>query len=201
MQAAGRRHNLSSLALNEGRIVSDTERAHLAATTSVARHHIVWGAIGLAAGLAVALPTVYWSSDAAKPPVQRAAPPITIKSTVVAPVLISGPKAVNREEAVRTQAVGPAAPAVADDRQELLREAEALIAERAIGAARTKLMALADGGHAEALYLLAGTYDPIHLAVLGVTDVKAEAERARHLYQRALEGGVDKARQRLEQLQ
>jgi hypothetical protein len=57
---------------------------------------------------------------------------------------------------------------------------------------------LADNPHGA--FALAETYDPNILAATGARDVRAEVERARTLYGKALAGGVTAAENRLNAL-
>ncbi|MFM9940039.1 MAG: hypothetical protein ACKVP7_11145 [Hyphomicrobiaceae bacterium] len=162
-------------------------------------HHIRWGATGYAAGLLLVVPFVLWVT-VPEPPESRAVTtaPLSTPGTTV-PVLVRGPTPIGREQA-RTTTIVAATNLEAEVVRERLAAAASLIAARSILPARAKLQPLVEAGDGEALFLLAGTFDPIQLATLGVTDVRAEAERARHLYMQALMAGIEAARGRLELL-
>ena len=167
---------------------------------SVAPFHIRWAGIGYGAGLLFVLPLVFWLAE----PAPQTAPLQQVVS--VAPATrpapsAAAPKPVRAEVAGPPKYTEPPPPPRIDPVRERLDAAKALIGDRAIEAARMKLQPLSEDGDAEALFLLAGTYDPLQLAALGVTTVRAEAERARHLYERALAAGHEAARARLDQLQ
>jgi hypothetical protein len=82
----------------------------------------------------------------------------------------------------------------------VLTTAELLISGGDIALARTLLEQTATGGNATVLFALAETFDPNMLAAWGVRDLRADPDRARGLYERALAGGVDRARGRLQGL-
>ncbi len=191
MQAAVRRERYQS--------PRSREQA-LRAQSILTQHHVRWGAIGYAVGLAMIVPAVLWATNL-EPRDQGSAPPAATSATE-GPVLVSGPSPVTTiSRDSLTRLVGPEPAPVADDAmRERLDAAAVLIQARSIEPARARLRPLAEAGDGEALYLLASTYDPIQLAALGVSDVRAEAERARHLYMQALMAGVEAARGRLEQL-
>lgn len=92
------------------------------------------------------------------------------------------------------------AAAPAEEMAGRLEAARALVGEGDVLAARAVLAEAALASIPEAAYVIAETYDPNVLAALGITDVRAEVELARLFYERALTGGIDAARQRLEGL-
>lgn len=148
-------------------------------------HHARWAVVGYGVGLLLFLPWIIWLTvPAPVAVVERAAPPSK-------PTLVEGPRLVTRKTA---------ADAAAEERDRILVSARDLLASRAIGRIRAVLAPLVEAGDAEALFLTAQTYDPVQLAVMGVVDVPADADRARHLYGRALAAGYDPARGRLDQL-
>jgi hypothetical protein len=84
---------------------------------------------------------------------------------------------------------------------EALTRASALVREGDITGARLLLEhALERGSAAEAAFALAATYDPHRLAAWRTLGVRADPIKAQQLYARALEGGVVKAKGRLEAL-
>ena len=99
-------------------------------------------------------------------------------------------------------APGPAtAPGLGgEDMTARLEAARGLVHDGDVLGARAVLAEAALASVPEAAYVLAETYDPNVLAMLGITDVRAEVELARLFYERALAGGVAPARQRLEAL-
>ena len=82
----------------------------------------------------------------------------------------------------------------------LLRRADALIASGDVAAARLVLRRAADAGDAGAAMALAGTYDPAHLAKLGVHGIVPDLAMARSWYEKARTFGSAEAPQRLEML-
>jgi hypothetical protein len=82
----------------------------------------------------------------------------------------------------------------------LLARASLLLSQGNIVAARTVLDRAAETGSALALFALAETYDPIILAAWGTFGTQGDAAKARELYARALAGGVQEARDRLNAL-
>ncbi len=151
---------------------------------SAAVHHLTYLALGLGAGLALIVPAALWMTE--RP-----------HSGHASPVLVQAPRAVVRADAV---AVSDTADRARQVIAEQISRGRRLIAKPDIPAARAALDEAVRAGEAEALFLLAETFDPNRLAALGVTDVRAEAERARHLYREALGKGLEAARARLEQL-
>lgn len=81
--------------------------------------------------------------------------------------------------------------------QALLDRAKGLLAVGDIAAARRLTEYAAVTGNGEALFLLAETFDPTQLARWRVRGVRADRERARSLYQQALQQGVAEAQTRL----
>lgn len=110
---------------------------------------------------------------------------------------------------VRTAAAEPGAgtpPEPADPRwvptprPELVAKADALFDNGDVAGARLWLDLALEQGDADAAYRLAETYDPAMLAEWRVVGVASDSPKARTLYRRALDGGVDAARERLERL-
>jgi hypothetical protein len=75
--------------------------------------------------------------------------------------------------------------------------AAALMEQGDIAGARLLLARASAAGGARAAFLLAETYDPARLAALNVVGIKADAAKARALYQQALAGGMQEAAARL----
>jgi hypothetical protein len=82
-----------------------------------------------------------------------------------------------------------------------INEGKQRIASGNIVAAREALGKPAAAENGEALLLLAETFDPNMLAAWGVRDVVADAARAKALYTRAINAGVEAARARLRALE
>jgi hypothetical protein len=82
----------------------------------------------------------------------------------------------------------------------LLRRADVLIASGDVSAARLVLRRAADAGDAGAAMALAETYDPAHLAKLGVHGIVPDLAMARSWYEKARTFGSAEAPQRLELL-
>jgi len=79
----------------------------------------------------------------------------------------------------------------------LLKRARALIGVGDIAGARRVLERAARAKDGPVLFALAETYDPAMLAQWGVVGMRPDVERARALYQQALERGMGQARERL----
>ena len=79
----------------------------------------------------------------------------------------------------------------------LLKRARELIELGDIGAARLLLERAAGANDGTALFALAETYDPAMLTRWRVQGVRPNVDRARSLYQRALDQGAGEARERL----
>jgi hypothetical protein len=96
-----------------------------------------------------------------------------------------------------------AAPSMAQSKsgEKLINRAEILTRQGNIGAARTVLQSALDVGSPQAAYLLAETYDPRVLNSWGVHGTQGNSAKARELYKRAYEGGVELAKQRIEAIQ
>ena len=83
----------------------------------------------------------------------------------------------------------------------LIARANLLLDQGNIGAARNMLDQAAEMGNAEALFLLAETYDPLLLSARKTLGTQGDIAKAREFYGKALAGGVGEARSRLESLQ
>ena len=91
---------------------------------------------------------------------------------------------------------GPANP----EAGRLMARASQLLAEGNVGSARIVLDRAAELGSVQALFALAETYDPLSLSAWGTLGTQGDAVRARELYGRALQGGVEEAKDRLNAL-
>lgn len=77
---------------------------------------------------------------------------------------------------------------------------EDMLSKGDVAQARLWLSAAADKGDAEAMMRLAETYDPAVLGTWRVVGLTSDPAQARALYERALAGGVEEAREALERL-
>lgn len=84
-----------------------------------------------------------------------------------------------------------------EDMQRLAGKAATAIRTGDIAGARLVLEHAARAGDATALYALAETYDPRVLVKLRVQGMTGDPEKARDLYRKALDSGVEEARGRL----
>jgi TPR repeat protein len=82
----------------------------------------------------------------------------------------------------------------------LLRRADALIASGDVAAARLVLRRATSAKDADAAMMLAGTYDPVNLARLGVHGIVPDVAMAQSWYEKAKQFGSAEAPQRLEML-
>jgi hypothetical protein len=87
-----------------------------------------------------------------------------------------------------------------DEIASLLKRGRDLIASGDIASARLMLKHVAEGGSAEAAFVLAGTFDSAVLANLRAIGVQGDPAKARAWYERAAELGSLEARQRLQAL-
>jgi hypothetical protein len=162
--------------------------------------------VGLAVGLCVTVPTVLWltghgSSPLALIGVTQLAPE-TAKPTISAPAEVTWPVSASRGSTEPVASDGSSRPPSPDRESPagVLTTAELLIAGGDIALARTLLEQSAAAGNPSVLFSLAETYDPNMLAAWGNRDLNADPERARGLYERAMAGGIDRARTRLQGL-
>ena len=95
----------------------------------------------------------------------------------------------------------PAQPSAESVVADLLEEARALVVAGRVADARELLTQPDLETSAEAKYVLAETYDPNVLAALGITRIRAEPQRARALYEKALAEGLAAARHRIRALE
>ena len=82
----------------------------------------------------------------------------------------------------------------------LMARASVLLSQGNVGAARIVLDRAAETGSAPALFALAETYDPFVLAAWGTFGTQGDAAKARELYAKALAGGMQEAKDRLNAL-
>ena len=82
----------------------------------------------------------------------------------------------------------------------LVARAGQLLIEGNVGAARLVLDRAAEMGSAQALFALAETYDPLSLSAWGTLGTQGDAAKAQELYAKALAGGVQGAKDRLNAL-
>ncbi|WP_249129142.1 hypothetical protein [Bradyrhizobium japonicum] len=82
----------------------------------------------------------------------------------------------------------------------LIARASLLLERGDIGAARIVLEHVARMGSAQAVFVLAETYDPLTLPSFGTYGTHSDASKARDLYARAEAGGVEEAKARFEAL-
>jgi hypothetical protein len=167
---------------------------------------------GLGGGLVVVVPAVLWLSGVIGPgdgeSGKARVPPVVISQVAIKPLAVSEPvrpTALVEKAPAAAESVAPPPPAPASSARlivtDRLRTAKVLVSSGEILRARELLAEPALAIDPEAIYLLAETFDPNVLAALGLSNVKAEPERARRLYRQALSDGVVAARQRLDALQ
>lgn len=167
------------------------------------------GLIGFVLGLAMVIPTVLWltghfggalqpKSGLATALTDREMKPRTTATAATAsasaPVLVATPQPVARSATVTTDTAAQV------EIESLLTRAREMIAEGSMIRARQILDDRVLVDNPQAAYALAETFDPNILAATGARDVRAEVERARTLYGKALAGGVEAARNRLQAL-
>jgi hypothetical protein len=90
--------------------------------------------------------------------------------------------------------------ASAAEEARLIARAESLIGQGDVAAARRFLERAVEGQSARAAFLLAETYDARILRTLQVYGVRGDTHRALELYKMALDGGIDKAKERMSAL-
>lgn len=88
----------------------------------------------------------------------------------------------------------------AREQQELQARVAVMIRQGDIAGARVILARLDRAGNRQATLTLAETYDPALLAQWNVRGIKPDPAKAAELYQRAIDGGVNAARARLNAL-
>jgi hypothetical protein len=162
---------------------------------------IMSGLMGLAGGLAVVVPATFWLLG------HFDAPPPRKVAAMAEPIVL----------AVRPQSIVPEARAAdvmmpvaseplntlttpAGDPTVLLASVELLVAGGEVGMARALLLQSELRGHPAVMFALAETFDPNMLAAWSVTGVNAEPAKARELYSKALDSGIERAKARLDAL-
>lgn len=168
------------------------------------------GLLGLALGLIGVIPTVLWLTGRLGDHIATLRPDTlvdeggksgqeistrTVATVEIPPVLLNPPKPILR----------PAAPVLAekdsaDAAEELLLRAQTLVNDGELLRAREILSDGILADNPKAAFVLAETFDPNILAATGVRGIRAEVERARMLYGKALAGGVAAAKKRLDAL-
>jgi hypothetical protein len=182
-------------------------------------HQLKAGLLGMTLGFALVLPTVLWLTGRLGDPTALSRStvmqtPVVEQKTEPAPEQKTEVVAVRPVETVSRAAAGADQVAVIQQpvagpdpekrrREEvegLLERAREMIGDGNMLRAREILgdALLADNPHGA--FALAETYDPNILAATGARDVRAEVERARTLYVKALAGGVTAAENRLNAL-
>jgi len=162
------------------------------------------GFFGLVVGLILTLPTVLWLTDHLAAPMAWLGAPVDSGSKASAPAFtaeIAWPVSAGRGSAEPVSSDGSTRAPGNDSPAGVLTTAELLIAGGDIVLARGLLERNMSTGSADILFALAETYDPNMLAAWGVRDLRADSGQARSLYERALAGGIGKARHRLQGLQ
>lgn len=175
-------------------------------------HQLKAGLLGLVLGFALVLPAVLWLTGrfgdtmaiSRSVAVQKPAAAQKTEAVAVRPVEIA-PRAVASADQL---AASPQPPVVRPDpekrRQEeaeaLLKRAQEMIGDGNMVRAREVLADAVLAENPRGLFALAETYDPNILAATGARDVRAEVERARMLYAKALAAGVAAAENRLNAL-
>ena len=96
--------------------------------------------------------------------------------------------------AVRSSSTPPSV----DDR--LTARADTLFRSGDVSGARLLLERAQEGGNAQAIFLLAETFDPNSLATIGAVGIRSDPARARELYGKALALGIARAGARMEAL-
>jgi hypothetical protein len=125
--------------------------------------------------------------------------PATAPLTASSKPVIAAAAADDKPATIAARLTAPEAPGNPEALR-LMARASLLLSQGNIGAARTVLDRAAETGSALALFALAETYDPIILAAWGTFGTQGDAAKARELYARALAGGVQEARDRLNAL-
>jgi hypothetical protein len=177
------------------------------------------GLLGFVLGLGLVLPTVLWlsgrlgdpmamsrSAAVQTPVVPRKTEPVQVQKTdeVAARPVEAAPRAVAGADQLAAIQQPAARPDPEKRKQEeaeaLLERAREMIGDGNMMRAREILGDALLAGNPRGAFALAETYDPNILAATGARDVRAEVERARTLYAKALAGGVAAAENRLNAL-
>ncbi|MCL4766077.1 MAG: hypothetical protein KJZ80_07590 [Hyphomicrobiaceae bacterium] len=179
-------------------------------------------ALGFATGLAVIVPVVLLltgrfgdvsfdallgGSEPLAPTVARttvvpAQLPVQVQQRTVSTTLVT-PAQMPQAAAVEAAATEPQQPQPAEagaSWSSAIAEGRARILSGDIMGGREMLGPAAAADEPEAFMALAETFDPNMLAAWGVRDVGADVQRARGLYRKALDAGLEPARNRLEAL-
>jgi hypothetical protein len=114
--------------------------------------------------------------------------------TATKPVMPAGAKQLTMPAQARARAPDSLEVARLMERADLLR------GQGDIGGARMVLEHAAEAGNAPALFALAETYDPMILSAWGTLGTRGDVTKARALYTKALAGGIEVARDRLNAL-
>jgi hypothetical protein len=172
-------------------------------------HQLKAGLLGLVLGFALVLPAVLWLTGrfgdtmATSRSVAVQKPAVAQKTEAVAaqPVEIA-PRAVASADQLAAQPVVRPDPEKRrqEEAEALLKRAQEMIGDGNMVRAREVLGDALLAENPRGLFALAETYDPNILAATGARDVRAEVERARMLYAKALAAGVAAAENRLNAL-
>jgi len=111
-------------------------------------------------------------------------------------------KPVLADQVTAAEARGTAEPNPGDSAEvaRLVARANVLLGQGDISSARIVLERAADGGSAQASFMLAETYDPLVLPKWGTYGTRGDARRARDLYAKAQAGGIKEAKERFDAL-
>jgi hypothetical protein len=166
------------------------------------------GLLGLFLGLVGVIPAVFWLTGRLDDPLrllqmstpvskmeQRGQDERSTASAEMPPILLDPPKPIAR----------PVAPTLIEKDsseavEEMLNRARSLIDDGEIVQARELLSNPLLADNPKAAFALAETFDPNILAAMGARGVRAEVERARMLYGKALANGIEAAKKRLDAL-
>lgn len=163
---------------------------------------------GLVLGLVAVIPTVLWLNG-------RFDAQMTEPQPISLPERANSRSGVERAEPVRNNAsalstpapVGQPAAAIVEAKnnaaevaEELISRAQGFISDGNMVRAREILSDGALANNPKAAFALAETFDPNILAATGAQGTRAEVERARMLYSKALAGGITAAKRRLDAL-
>jgi hypothetical protein len=130
----------------------------------------------------------------------NAPPPVLSTGAIAGPTEAGRPTADGAIPAPSTPVVRPTPTpsSAADDR--LTARADMLFRSGDVSGARLLLERAQQGGNAQAIFLLAETFDPNALATIGAVGIRSDPARARELYGRALALGIARAGTRMEAL-
>ena len=139
--------------------------------------------VGSAAALTLAPPAP--PAAVAPAPVPVARPAIPIPAPLPPPAAVTQPT-LSPEELQRAQ--------------RFVQKGQQELSEGNVAAARLLFRRAADAGHAQGLFALAGTYDPVELTRLGAFSIQPDLAEARRWYEKALALGANEADARLKRL-